>query len=83
MFEELADSQNTIVGVKQVSKALKAGQLKRLYLASDADAELKTKVSETAKAANVPIVNVPAKKKLGELCGISVAAACAGVKKPQ
>lgn len=80
MFEELADSRK-VVGFKQVSRSIKAGELERVYVAQDADEELKNELLAVAAASGVVCVMAPGKKRLGELCGISVSAACAGILK--
>lgn len=81
MLEELAGSGRKIVGFKQVSRAIKAGELKKVFVASDADEELKSAVIKSAEEYGVEYIHAPGKKRLGELCGISVSAACAGIVK--
>ena len=78
MYDELAQ-KSRVVGMKQVSRAIKAGELEKVYIAADADERLITEIKELARKAQVKCVKVPSKKKLGAACGISVSAACAGI----
>ena len=78
-YEELANSSSIVIGLKQVSRALKAGELKCVYIAQDADEHIRRRTLSEADAAGVRHVMVPSKKQLGTACGISVCAACAGI----
>ena len=78
-MEMLKTSMEKVVGTKQVLRGLKAGTLSRVYVASDADTFLYSRVVEAAERAGVPVVRVAAMKELGKACGVSVAAAAAGI----
>ncbi len=78
MFDELA-RKSKVVGLKQVSRAIKAGELEKVYIAADADEHLIKEIKELAEKAQVKCEKVPSKKKLGAACGINVSAACAGI----
>lgn len=81
MYEELAEPTKRVVGIKQVCRAIDAGELKKVFIAADADEEIKNSLLEEVKKAGIEYEMVRAKKKLGTLCKISVSAACAGILK--
>lgn len=81
MMEELANCENRIVGKKQVSRALEAGELRRVFVAQDADETIKADIIRLARAVNTQYVVIPTKRELGRLSGIHVDAACAGLRK--
>ena len=81
MLQELKNAEQKLVGSKQVLKALKTGELKRVYLAKDAEEGLFHEILTAAEENGVDCVFVSSKKELGEICGIEVKAACAALKK--
>ena len=81
MLDELRNAEQKLVGIKQVLKAARAGELKRVYLAEDADQELLNEILAVAKEQEIDCVFVSSKKELGEICEIEVKAACAALKK--
>ena len=70
-----------VVGTKQVLRAMKAGSLSRVYVATDADTFIYQQVVRAAEEARVPCVRVATMKELGMLCGVQVSAAAAGILK--
>ena len=58
-MEALKTGGNRVVGTKQVLRALKAGTLKRVYVANDADTFLYQRIVLAADAAGVPVTRVP------------------------
>jgi len=64
-----------VVGLKQTTRAVMAGQVQLVLLADDADDTLKRKVIELCAAHNVTCETVPSMKELGQECGIQVGAA--------
>ena len=76
MLSELENSAK-VVGVKQVRRALANGQVKRLYLAKDADPQLTQPLELQAAQAGTEVVWADAMKALGRACGIAVGAAVA------
>ena len=78
MLEELNHAAR-IVGVKQLSKALADGTVRKVFLADDADPALTDPVREACTLAGIPVETVASARQLGQACGISVAAAAAGV----
>ena len=75
MVERLKEPK--VVGIKQSSKALKAGKSKKLYIAKDANEDMVKELIELAQINSVEVVFVNTMKELGKLCGIDVKAAAA------
>ena len=78
MLSELQNSDK-VVGVKQVRRALSAGQAKRLYLAKDADPQLTAPLERQAAEKGVDITWAESMKALGRACKIAVGAAVAAI----
>ncbi|WP_047983293.1 ribosomal L7Ae/L30e/S12e/Gadd45 family protein [Ornithinibacillus californiensis] len=70
----------TIIGVKQTIKAMKNGQVCKVYIAEDADRFFTQKVEELAKTLDIEVERVDSKKKLGAACGIDVGASTVAIK---
>ena len=68
-----------VVGTKQVTRALKAGRVRKAYVAEDADTFIFQQVVRAAEDAGVPCVRVPSMKELGMVSGVDVPAAAAAV----
>lgn len=68
-----------VVGTKQVTRALKAGTVRRVYVANDADTFIFQQVIRAAEEAGVPCIRVATMKELGMVCGVEVATAAAAV----
>lgn len=78
MLDELK-TQRKVVGIKQLRKALKDGQVVRAFVARNADPQLTQPIEEACALGNVELVFVPTMAELGKACGISVGAAAAGI----
>ena len=78
-MENLKNAPGRVVGSKQVLRALKAGELSRIYVATDIDTFLYQKVVRAAEAARIPMVRVDSSLELGRACGLEIAAAAAGI----
>lgn len=76
MLTELENAAK-VVGVKQVRRALSAGQAKCLYLAKDADPQLTGPLEHQAGERGVNVVWADSMKALGRACGIAVGASVA------
>ncbi|AKN32984.1 ribosomal protein L7Ae-like protein [Clostridium carboxidivorans P7] len=72
---------NKVVGVKQTIKAMKAGTVKTVYIAKDADDKFIQPVKLLVEEMSLELVYVDSMKELGKLCGIDVGAATAAVLK--
>lgn len=78
MEQELA--RIDVTGMKQVLRAVEAGKLKKVFVADDADAHIREKILSCCAEHGTEAVAVPSMKELGKACGISVGAACAGIR---
>lgn len=78
LLEELKDVQR-VTGAKQTRRALAAGQVKRLFLAKDADPALTAPLAQMAQESGIPVVGEFTMAQLGSACGIAVGAACCAV----
>ena len=78
MLDELKTPRK-VVGIKQLRKALKNGQVLRVYLAQDADPRLTDPLAEECAANAVDLVEVATMAELGAACGIAVGASAAGI----
>ena len=78
MLDELK-TDNKVVGIKQLRKALIAGKAKRVFIALDADPALTEPLVEQCRISHIEIVPVATMKQLGDACEISVAAAAAAI----
>ena len=80
MLEELRTA-NKMTGVRQVTRALKADRLRKVYLAADADPRITEPVAVLCAERNVETVEVPTMTALGDACGIAVGSAVAAILK--
>ena len=78
MPDELKNAKK-VVGVKQLTKALRQGTVQTVFLAKNADPMLTEPVEALAEAHRVPVRWVSTMAELGQHCGISVGAAAAGI----
>ena len=78
MLDELK-TQRKVVGVKQLRKSLKSGQVVRAFIAANADPRLTEPLEEECGRLGVELIVVPTMAELGKACGISVGAAAAGI----
>lgn len=70
---------NHVIGIKQVTKAIKRGQAKKIFIAADAEARVTEPLIEIAKAQDVLLETLATMKELGAACGIEVGAAAVAV----
>lgn len=68
---------STIVGARQIQKALRSGRAKQVFLARNADPALTLPLEELCLQNHVPVAWVPSMSELGRACGIDVGAAAA------
>lgn len=74
-------SDNKIVGLKQVRRALHSKNIEAIYIAKDAEDKVTIKIIETCNEKHIPIFYVDTMKELGDACGIDVNAAFAALLK--
>lgn len=70
---------NHVIGIKQVTKALKRGQAKKIFIAADAEARVTEPLVKIANAQKVLTETLSTMKELGTACGIEVGAAAVAV----
>ncbi len=78
-MEELQKQHNVIVGVRQTVKFLKKGQVKKVFLAKDADKEVVAPIISSCCRQMISVQTVDTKKELGKACGIEVDCAAAAI----
>ena len=76
MLTELA-SRNKVIGVKQSARAIRAGRVKRVFLACDADRLLTDSVR--GACGSLPVEEGYTMAQLGRACGIAVGASVVAV----
>ena len=77
-FSEL-QKKKTVVGAKQLRKAVTSGQAKYVFLAENADPAITEPIEKMCLEMNIQISWVRSKADLGRACGIEVGAAAAAV----
>ena len=80
MLSELKNSPR-VVGVKQLRKAVGRDEIRRVFLADDADPAVTEPVEALALERGIPVTRVASMKELGRACGIAVGASAAGLLK--
>lgn len=75
-LSELAEKK-TVVGAKQLKKALNAGQTKLVFLAANADPAITEPIEALCQLKHVDYAWVKSMTDLGHACGIEVGAAAA------
>lgn len=78
MLDELK-TQHKVVGIKQLRRSLREGQVARVYIAENADPRLTEPLMEECAQTGVELILIPTMAELGKACGISVGAAAAGL----
>ena len=73
---------NLVVGAKQLKKAVKAGRVRYVFLAENADPAVTEPLEALCTANHIQITWVPSMAELGRVCGIEVGAAAAAVVDP-
>lgn len=76
-------TENKVVGIKQVKRALTSHEVEILYIANDADQDIKDQILDLAKDDEMQVVELESMKELGHECGIDVGAATAALLKIQ
>ena len=69
----------TVVGAKQLRKALSNGTAKAVFLARNADPALTEPIEEMCLRNSIACTWVPSMTDLGKACGIEVGAAAAAI----
>lgn len=66
-----------IVGAKQLRKAMRAGTVKQVFLAANADPDLTSPLADACAREGIGVSWVRSMAELGRACGIEVGAAAA------
>ena len=75
------NTNNKVVGTKQVKRALTGGKVEIVYIARDTDKKISNEIIQTCKEKQIQVIYVESMKKLGEACNIDVSAASAALLK--
>lgn len=73
---------NVVVGAKQLKKAVKAGRVRFVFLAENADPAVTEPLEALCQQNQIQITWVRSMADLGRACGIEVGAAAAAVLNP-
>ncbi len=76
MYKDISENK-FVVGTKQTLKAIKSGNAAYVYLAEDADEEIRQRVIRNCNRHGVSYEMAPGMKELGRACNISLSAAVA------
>ena len=71
--------RKVVVGSKQLKKALRAGRVKYVYLAENADPAITEPIEMMCRELHIQITWVRSMAELGHTCGIEVGAAAAAI----
>ncbi|QQY79420.1 large subunit ribosomal protein L7A [Keratinibaculum paraultunense] len=80
MLDKL-NTNNKVVGTKQVKRALSNGDAEIVYVAKDADKRIVEDIIKACEEKEVELVYVSSMKELGKACKIDVSAASAALLK--
>ncbi len=72
-------TQNKVVGAKQVKRALSKSEVEVVFIAKDADKKVTNEIEKLCESKNVPVEYVDHMEQLGEACGIDINAAVAAL----
>lgn len=78
MLSELAAAKK-VTGAKQVTRALKNGAVRRVFLAQDAESRVTEPVLRLCRELGTDTIEVPTMAELGGACGIAVGSAVAAI----
>lgn len=70
---------NRVIGIKQVAKAVKHGNVRQVFIAEDAEKRIVEPIEMLCREHNVPREQAASMKELGQACGIEVGAAAVAV----
>lgn len=73
-IDELKNSAR-VIGAKQVIKQLTSGQVKKVYIASDAEQHITEPIKELCRKNNIQIEAIESMQILGRAVGIEVGSA--------
>lgn len=74
-------TDNKVVGVKQVKRALNANNVEAVFIAEDAESKVTDEIARLCDEKHVQLIYVDTMKELGNACKIDVNAATAALLK--
>ena len=77
MTLEALKHANRVIGIKQVTKAVRKGLVQEVYIADDAEEGCVAPLIDLCREQAVVLAHVDSMKELGGACGIEVGAAAA------
>ena len=80
MLESL-EKEKKVIGTKQVRRAINNGEVKKIYIAQDADTRIINEIIELSENNSIEIMRVGNMRELGLACGIDVSAATVAILK--
>lgn len=80
MISEL-NTDNKVVGAKQVKRAVQNDEVQKVFVAQDADRKVVGDILNMCEQSSIPVTKVDNMKELGKACGIDVSAAIAALLK--
>ena len=81
MTLETLQTVDKVMGLKQVTKAVKKGRATCVFLAGDADTKVVEPLKSLCEQENVNVVIVATMKELGDACSLEVGTATAAALK--
>lgn len=75
------NTNNKIVGAKQVKRALNSQDIEAVFIAKDAENKVTDEIKRICIDKHIQVIYVDNMKKLGDACGIDVNAATAALLK--
>jgi len=72
-------TQNKVVGAKQVKRALSKSEVEVVFIAKDADKKITSEIEKMCQQKEVPVEYIDHMEQLGEACGIDINAAVAAL----
>jgi large subunit ribosomal protein L7A len=75
------NTDNKVVGTKQVKRAIASEKVDIVYIARDADKSIVNDITIACNEKQIQLIYVESMKKLGEACNIDVSAASAALLK--
>lgn len=73
------ETQNKIVGAKQVKRALNSSKVEVVFIADDAEKKVTNEIKEICNIKQIQVIYVETMDSLGKACGIGINAAVAAL----
>lgn len=73
------ETQNKIVGAKQVKRALNSSKVEVVFIADDAEKKVTNEIEVLCNIKQIQVIHVETMDSLGKACGIGINAAVAAL----